>query len=62
MNIEELRRHFRHYSRTVEFISQERHWFKEILGDAYIDYDYHLGQLLKLLLVRMEGICQSLEK
>ena len=62
MILEQLGRHIRNYEETVDFLSLKRFWFKEILGDAYVDYDIHFGEFLKLLKIRMEGLCQSLEK
>jgi hypothetical protein len=54
MELVNLNRHFRHFNKALEFISQERHWFKEVLGDAYINYDVCLGELLELLKLRMK--------
>ena len=62
MNLIQLGRHIRQYEETVDFMSRMRFWFKEVLGDAYVNYDIQLGELLKLLKIRMEGLCQSLEK
>ena len=62
MNLVQLGRHIRQYEETVDFMSQKRFWFKEILGDAYVNFDIQLVEFLQLLKVRMEGICQSLEK
>ena len=59
MELAELNRHFRHYNKASEFINQERYWFKEILGDAFIKYDILLGELLKLVKIRMNSIVED---
>lgn len=59
MELAELNRHFRHYATVHEFVNNECHWLREILGDAFINYEISLRELLKLLQIRMNSIVED---
>ena len=59
MELAELNRHFRHYDSVYRFVNDESHWMKEILGDAFINYEINLREMLKLIQIRMKSIVED---
>lgn len=59
MELANLNRHFRHYNTVNEFVNNESHWLKELLGDAFVNYEISLRQLLKLVQIRLNSIVED---